>query len=321
MRAHEIISELFGATVPFKVIDPKIVPMPGINAAYKFRAGETDYIIYFKDAGEEEYVCSFGEVLWYNDEGRAKLTYDPADQGNAFMVYSGVKSAFLSFIRDFEPERVSFKGYNDKQADLYMAVLNKSKNLPTGYEFSGRVGDMLLIQRTTTVSEAANPVISESPVRLWHGSFSPNIKEFQPFGHFGTAQAALDRIKYKARLFDRKYDTAYFYEVSIDTRNLLMIKDVESMTVFEILAQIVKNTSVPLAVRKKLKPYMDASWNDKAKIETITMEILSAAGYSAICYINKWEHRGSVSYMNLVKLPVANRVKVPIGDLKNTLDL
>jgi hypothetical protein len=148
-ETHEQIFELFGSPTSFRVIDPKIVPIQNVCAAYCFAVGETEYIVYMTREDEDDYVCSFGEVLWYNSEGRAKLSYDTDDQGSPFKVYSGVKNAFLSFIRDFEPETISFGGYNDKQNHLYRAILSKPKNLPPGYSFAGRVFDMLMIQRNT----------------------------------------------------------------------------------------------------------------------------------------------------------------------------
>ena len=137
MRAYEIITEMFGSNVPVEEISTDIVQsMTDCVAAYRFKVGnDLEYIVYFWLEENDIYVCAFGEVLWYNDAGKAKIGFDPGEQGNQFKVYSAVKTAFLSFIRKHDPKIVAFKGYNGKQDTLYHRFLSIPKNIPTGYEF------------------------------------------------------------------------------------------------------------------------------------------------------------------------------------------
>lgn len=62
---------------------------------------------------------------------------------------------------------------------------------------------------------------------VWHGSFRPRIGKFKPFSHFGTEQAARDRLEGAARHSPqyKGQTTGYLYRLDLGIKSPARVKD------------------------------------------------------------------------------------------------
>ena len=139
----------------------------------------------------------------------------------------------------------------------------------------------------------ANEFIVES-VHAYHGTFQPTLTHFNALSHFGTLQAAEDRLKEKARR-EKIRTPGRIYKVVLDIKNPFVAKDfagVHSPTHF----------AFDLRDRKLI------SQEEMLKITTLSgdprqapalIKKLRELGFDSIAYKNKHEDKGSTSYVIL----------------------
>lgn len=115
---------------------------------------------------------------------------------------------------------------------------------------------------------------------LYH--FSLNKKDFKPFTHFGTKEAAIERAN------GRK---GFLYTVSMDTGKAILINDVSGDTNAFELANEFNLSKEEINSIKDIHKYPEISRWDKLK------EILLTKGVKLAKYKNKIEDKGSISFL------------------------
>jgi len=64
-------------------------------------------------------------------------------------------------------------------------------------------------------------------ITAYHGTFRPRIEKFKPLSHFGSKEAAIERLNdlYGHDSRYKKEKQGYLYEVKLDIKNPVMMKD------------------------------------------------------------------------------------------------
>ena len=131
-------------------------------------------------------------------------------------------------------------------------------------------------------------------VQAYHGTFQPTLTKFNALSHFGTLQAAEDRLKEKARR-EKIKTPGRVYEVVLDIKNPFVAKDfagVHSPTHF---AFDLKNKGlISQAELQAINKHIGTP-----KQAELLIKKLRELGFDSIAYKNKYEDKGSTSYVIL----------------------
>lgn len=143
----------------------------------------------------------------------------------------------------------------------------------------------LRLRRSTGIIES---------VQAYHGTFQPTLTKFNALSHFGTQQAAEDRLKEKARR-EKIRTPGHIYEVVLDIKNPFIAKDfagVHSPThfVFDLKNKGLISQEELSAINKHIGTPKQAE---------LLIKKLRELGFDSIAYKNKYEDKGSTSYVIL----------------------
>lgn len=137
----------------------------------------------------------------------------------------------------------------------------------------------------------------------YHGSFD-DIQKFHPFTHFGTKNAAQDRIKNK-RIDDNipENKSAFIYEcqLSVESNQALKIKDDWGSHRAQSLARVLKDEYPDISAYKELWLEISYENSQKGKEAANTYgypklkSLLMRQGYKFIYYKNDVEDYGELS--------------------------
>jgi hypothetical protein len=131
-------------------------------------------------------------------------------------------------------------------------------------------------------------------VDAYHGTFQSTLSKFNSLSHFGTLRAAEDRIKAKARK-EKIKTPGRIYQVTLDIKNPFVVKDfagVHSPThfAFDLKNQGLISQEEMLAITELAgKP---------GQVPALIKK-LRELGFDGIAYKNKYEDKGSTSYVIL----------------------
>jgi len=131
-------------------------------------------------------------------------------------------------------------------------------------------------------------------VEAYHGTFQPTLTNFKPLSHFGTLQAAEDRLKEKARR-EKIKTPGRVYEVVLDIKNPFVAKDfagVHSPTHF---AFDLKDRKL---ISQEEMVAITHLAGDPRQAQALIKK-LRELGFDSIAYKNKYEDKGSTSYVIL----------------------
>lgn len=131
-------------------------------------------------------------------------------------------------------------------------------------------------------------------VHTYHGTFQPTLTQFNALSHFGTLQAAEDRLKEKARR-EKIRIPSRVYEVVLDIKNPFIAKDfagVHSPTRF-----VSDLKSAKLISQEELEAINQHLGTPKQA--ELLIKKLRELGFDGIAYKNKYEDKGSTSYVIL----------------------
>jgi len=143
----------------------------------------------------------------------------------------------------------------------------------------------LRLRRATGIMES---------VEAYHGTFQPTLDKFKSLSHFGTLQAAEDRIKAKARR-EKIKTPGRIYQVTLDIKNPFVAKDfagVHSPTHF---AFDLKNQG--LISQEEMLTITELA-GEPSQVPALVKK-LRELGFDSIAYKNKYEDKGSTSYVIL----------------------
>ena len=131
-------------------------------------------------------------------------------------------------------------------------------------------------------------------VQAYHGTFQPTLNRFNPLSHFGTLKAAEDRLKEKARR-EKIKTPGRVYEVVLDIKNPFVAKDfagVHSPTHF---AFDLKDRKL---ISQEEMVAITHLAGDPRQAQALIKK-LRELGFDSIAYKNKYEDKGSTSYVIL----------------------
>ena len=127
-----------------------------------------------------------------------------------------------------------------------------------------------------------------TPIIAYHGT-TDDISQFRPLTHFGTEQAARDRMDYK------KNANGKVYKVQLDIRNPFTIKDFPGIHYDRVYA-------FELRDKKKLSQEDMAAittLDDPAQLRAALLAKVKELGYDGFVYKNRYEDKGNISYVIL----------------------
>lgn len=142
-----------------------------------------------------------------------------------------------------------------------------------------------------------------TPIIAYHGSVD-DITQFRPLTHFGTEQAARDRMDYK------KNANGKIYKVQLDIRNPFTIKDFPGIHYDRVYA-------FELRDKKKLSQEDMAAittLDDPAELRAALLAKVKELGYDGFVYKNRYEDKGNISYVILDPSQVKVLEVFTVGD-------
>jgi len=142
------------------------------------------------------------------------------------------------------------------------------------------------------------------PIVAYHGT-TDDISQFRPLTHFGTEQAARDRMDYK------KNATGKIYKVQLDIRNPFTIKDFPGIHYDRVYA-------FELRDKKKLSQEdMEAitTLEDPIQLRAALIAKVKELGYDGFVYKNRYEDKGNISYVILDPSQVKVIEVIPVGEV------
>jgi hypothetical protein len=131
---------------------------------------------------------------------------------------------------------------------------------------------------------------------MWHVSFKPDIKKFNPLSHFGTKEAAMDRLK---QLKKRKTKFAYLYKVKLNMTSPAKVNDYPEyddedykkylmwLNDAKTFSSTISNDIATLQI-----------WGeDGHNVKDFFIEIMEKMGYDGLVYDNEVEDVGFDSFV------------------------
>jgi hypothetical protein len=144
-----------------------------------------------------------------------------------------------------------------------------------------------------------------APIIAYHGT-TDNISQFRPLTHFGTEQAARDRMDYK------KNANGKVYKVQLDIRNPFTIKDFPGIHYDRVYA-------FELRDKKKLSQEDMAAittLDDPAQLRAALLAKVKELGYDGFVYKNRYEDKGNISYVILDPSQVKVLEVILVGEVE-----
>jgi hypothetical protein len=142
------------------------------------------------------------------------------------------------------------------------------------------------------------------PIIAYHGT-TDDISQFRPLTHFGTEQAARDRMDYK------KNANGKIYKVQLDIRNPFTIKDFPGIHYDRVYA-------FELRDKKKLSQEdMEAitTLEDPVQLRAALIAKVKELGYDGFVYKNRYEDKGNISYVILDPSQVKVLEVISVGEV------
>ena len=142
-----------------------------------------------------------------------------------------------------------------------------------------------------------------TPIIAYHGT-TDDISQFRPLTHFGTEQAARDRMDYK------KNANGKIYKVQLDIRNPFTIKDFPGIHYDRVYA-------FELRDKKKLSQEDMAAitmLQDPAQLRAALLAKVKELGYDGFVYKNRYEDKGNISYVILDPSQVKVLEVITVGE-------
>jgi hypothetical protein len=177
----------------------------------------------------------------------------------------------------------------DKYEDIYDEVLRDFINREDGKMpiESGLTGDeeypiyyaIFKEEGSLTEDKSINTV-------AYHGS-TDDIAEFRPFSHFGSEQAALDRMDYK------KVKNGKVYKVELNITNPLEIKDFPGSHYDRFYAFTLRDKKL---ISQGEMEYITTEENPQ-ELRKRLLSKLSDLGIDGFVYKNRYEDKGNLSYV------------------------
>lgn len=143
------------------------------------------------------------------------------------------------------------------------------------------------------------------PIVAYHGT-TDDISQFRPLTHFGTEQAARDRMDYK------KNASGKIYKVQLDIRNPFTIKDFPGIHYDRVYA-------FELRDKKKLsQEEMEkiTMLQDPAELRAALIAKVRELGYDGFVYKNRYEDKGNISYVILDPSQVKVLEVISVGEVE-----
>lgn len=143
------------------------------------------------------------------------------------------------------------------------------------------------------------------PIIAYHGT-TDDITQFRPLTHFGTEQAARDRMDYK------KNANGKIYKVQLDIRNPFTIKDFPGIHYDRVYA-------FELRDKKKLSQEDMAAittLDDPAQLRAALLAKVKELGYDGFVYKNRYEDKGNISYVILDPSQVKVLEVISVGEVE-----
>lgn len=125
-------------------------------------------------------------------------------------------------------------------------------------------------------------------VVAYHGT-DADVVQFRPLSHFGSQQAAKDRMAYKKI-------GGKIYQVSLDINNPAIIKDFPGVHTPRQFAFALKNAKI--FSQDEMLGISLADENNDIKADRL-IGLLKSKGYDGIAYKNRYEDKGHISYVIL----------------------
>jgi hypothetical protein len=177
----------------------------------------------------------------------------------------------------------------DKYEDIYDEVLRDFINREDGKMpiDSGLIGDeeypiyyaIFKEEDTLTEDKSINTV-------AYHGSID-DITEFRPFSHFGSEQAAHDRMDYK------KVKNGKVYKVELNINNPLTIKDFPGVHYDRLYAFELRDKKL---ISQEEMEYITTEENPQ-ELRKRLLDKLRDLGIDGFVYKNRYEDKGNLSYV------------------------
>ena len=120
----------------------------------------------------------------------------------------------------------------------------------------------------------------------YHGS-TDDIAEFRPFSHFGSEQAALDRMDYK------KVKNGKVYKVELNINNPLTIKDFPGIHYERLYAFELRDKKL---ISQEEMEFITTE-QDPQELRKRLLSKLSDLGIDGFVYKNRYEDKGNLSYV------------------------
>ena len=142
-----------------------------------------------------------------------------------------------------------------------------------------------------------------TPIIAYHGSVD-DITQFRPLTHFGTEQAARDRMDYKKNVNGK------IYKVQLNIHNPFTIKDFPGIHYDRVYA-------FELRDKKKLSQEDMAAittLDDPAELRAALLAKVKELGYDGFVYKNRYEDKGNISYVILDPSQVKVLEVFTVGD-------
>jgi hypothetical protein len=213
-------------------------------------------------------------------------------------------------VKKFGPYTVQFEGFNEyiqqdtqdrcylpesderylsKYEDIYDEIVREFINCQEDKVLieSGLTGDekypvyyaIFKEERFLTEDKSINTV-------AYHGT-TDDINEFRPFSHFGSEDAARDRMDYK------KVKNGKIYKVQLDIKNPLMTKDFPGVHYDRLYAFELRDKKL---ISQEEMEYITFEKNPQ-ELRKRLLTKLNDLGIDGFVYKNRYEDKGNLSYV------------------------
>jgi hypothetical protein len=213
-------------------------------------------------------------------------------------------------VEKFGPYTVHFEGFTDecqldandrchlpkddprhlsKYEDIYDEVLRYFINREDGKMpiESGLTGDEEYPIYYAIFREEDNLTEDKSISTIAYHGTTDDISEFLPFSHFGSEDAARDRMDYK------KVKNGKIYKVQLDIKNPLMIKDFPGVHYDRLYAFVLRDKKL---ISQEEMEYITFSDNPE-ELRKKLLNKLRDLGIDGFVYKNRYEDKGNLSYV------------------------
>jgi hypothetical protein len=213
-------------------------------------------------------------------------------------------------VEKFGPYTVHFEGFTDecqldandrchlpkdnprhlaKYEDIYDEVLRDFINREDGKMpiESGLTGDEEYPIYYAIFREEYNLTEDKSISTVAYHGTTDDISEFRPFSHFGSEDAARDRMDYK------KVKNGKIYKVQLDIKNPLMSKDFPGVHYDRLYAFVLRDKKL---ISQEEMEYITFEKNPQ-ELRKRLLTKLNDLGIDGFVYKNRYEDKGNLSYV------------------------